>query len=360
MRLHQHGQFSTADVRKRLCAGVFAVMVTLPYSAGTGAFDEGWESSTIGTYTPDTELPFIFADEGNWIIGDTVSECDLTTHNVEIFSEGSGDKALRLTSEDNNTGCSDNVWIELVEIPVIDYNPGFSIPLSESTSLLFESYGNLVNPQSDSHDCSFRPCGDTISLIFIDNNENALAYILHRADDATPNESYFTYREIFLDASGSYTRNLFDDFSSIPGFIPGGAKIVSILFEIDEHGTAVLDNIEISEPEAPGDRDNDGVPDSRDNCPDKANKSQRNQDGDGRGNACDDDDDNDGMPDSYEKSKGFNPLKAADASKDADGDGHSNLKEYRFGSNPLNPKSKPASKKKKQPVNMPWLLPLME
>lgn len=181
-----------------------------------------------------------------------------------------------------------------------------------------------------------------------------MAYILQRAGDATPNESYFTYREIFLDASGSYTRNLFDDFNSIPGFITSGAKIVSIVFGIDEHGTAVIDNIKINESNVSTDQDNDGVPDTVDNCPNKANKSQRNTDGDGSGNACDNDDDNDGLPDSYEKSKGFDPLKAADASKDADGDGYSNIIEYEYGTNPLNPKSKPRS------INMPWLIPLLE
>lgn len=45
------------------------------------------------------------------------------------------------------------------------------------------------------------------------------------------------------------------------------------------------------------DPDRDGIPSSRDNCPDVANANQSDWDGDRIGNACDPDDDNDGIPD---------------------------------------------------------------
>jgi hypothetical protein len=45
------------------------------------------------------------------------------------------------------------------------------------------------------------------------------------------------------------------------------------------------------------DSDSDGIPDSSDNCPNDANGSQQNTDGDGLGNVCDADNDNDGIPD---------------------------------------------------------------
>jgi len=46
-----------------------------------------------------------------------------------------------------------------------------------------------------------------------------------------------------------------------------------------------------------GDRDGDGVSNSRDNCARAANPDQLDSDGDGRGNACDFDYNNDGLVD---------------------------------------------------------------
>ncbi len=70
------------------------------------------------------------------------------------------------------------------------------------------------------------------------------------------------------------------------------------------------------------DQDGDGVADSKDNCVSTKNASQLDTDGDGLGNACDDDDDNDGVTDDVEKENGSNPLVA-----DTDKDGVSDAKD---------------------------------
>ena len=65
------------------------------------------------------------------------------------------------------------------------------------------------------------------------------------------------------------------------------------------------------------DRDGDGILNVDDNCPDVANTSQIDTDGDGDGNACDADDDDDGVDDVTDVC----PLTPDPGQEDADGDG---------------------------------------
>lgn len=68
------------------------------------------------------------------------------------------------------------------------------------------------------------------------------------------------------------------------------------------------------------DSDNDDLPDSAETFADT--------DGDLIPNIRDSDSDNDGLPDGWEVANGLNPLNAADATTDLDGDGLSNMAEY--------------------------------
>lgn len=82
--------------------------------------------------------------------------------------------------------------------------------------------------------------------------------------------------------------------AKIPAFCCG-------LFALDD-AAADFDPCEIPD-------DGDTIPRGQDNCPDIANGKQHDFDGDGLGNACDNDDDNDGVKD-WDDEYPFNPNKS--------------------------------------------------
>jgi len=113
------------------------------------------------------------------------------------------------------------------------------------------------------------------------------------------------------------------------------------------------DNLEDGEDQAAGtdpfdpDTDDDGANDGEDAFPLDDNETT-DTDSDGTGNNADDDDDDDGMPDSFEIDNGFDQVNSDDAAQDADGDGISNLREFKAGTDPLDADSFPSGL-------IPWL-----
>ncbi len=91
------------------------------------------------------------------------------------------------------------------------------------------------------------------------------------------------------------------------------------------------------------DSDGDGILDQDDNCPYELNLDQLDMDGDGLGDACDDDIDGDGLSNEFEQMYNLDPYSPdsdgdgiLDGDEDDDGDGLTNFEENQLGTNPLN------------------------
>ena len=96
-----------------------------------------------------------------------------------------------------------------------------------------------------------------------------------------------------------------------------------MLFIVDSAGipsVAEFVRVDTCSGNCSGDSDDDGIPDSTDNCPEVANSGQSDHDQDGLGNACDPDDDGDGIPDSEDNCPRLNSSNLQDVDNDGLGD----------------------------------------
>lgn len=115
--------------------------------------------------------------------------------------------------------------------------------------------------------------------------------------------------------------------------------------ELSDGTLAITDNLTNRVQIYQLDSDDDGYGDSEDAFPNNATE-WADFDKDGVGDNGDTDDDNDGIPDDYEAANGLDSHNYDDALADADGDGISNIVEYRLGSDPQNSASVPATMRK--------------
>ena len=171
-----------------------------------------------------------------------------------------------------------------------------------------------------------------------DNTEPGWGYVFKRNIGGTDKWGQYARLDASDGGNGDWLGYSIDISGST---VTAGAPKNTMFFP---YGSALVFDL----PAITSDTDSDGVPDDQDNCPNVANTDQANNDGDVAGDVCDPDDDNDGMPDDWENKYSLDPL-VDDASMDADKDGYSNLQEYRSGTNPIDPNSKPKAQA------MPWI-----
>ena len=119
-----------------------------------------------------------------------------------------------------------------------------------------------------------------------------------------------------FDADNSYLiRKVEGTGAGSPMPIGGSLTAAQVQLLRDWINEGALEDDNASEP----DTDDDGTPDSSDNCPDAANADQLDTDGDGSGNLCDADDDNDGVADADDAFP-LDPTEWADSDNDGTGD----------------------------------------
>lgn len=269
------------------------IIMTLSLSTSHAAEEsllEGWETIPAGIYKPGDRdtlgskslLPR--SDAGIWQLVDTVSKqpsCwqltssvnDRTPHSAVIES-ASGGKRIRLTSENSQSNCEDDIAVNLITRIISGgrvIETSLDIEVTEDTILAFTETGNLIDPRpmtAPLGKCELTlECGDKVKLLVVVNTfvsrelssgntapfpeQYLITYVLQRAPNQSspilPTDgSLVIFPEIYLNPnSGNYSRNLLADLRTIVDAPIVRASVGNVAFLINEHGTATLDDLYI-------------------------------------------------------------------------------------------------------------------
>ena len=216
------------------------------------------------------------------------TDYDGSSHNGKIIvGGGTGNNRVNIVSyvADNGTflksGSSINVIQSGASISINGsdtYKGNVDLENSKTVSLIFnknQSSAGLISMVSGT--INLTTSSDVSSLSFIDNSSSSWG-------------------------TGNLTITGVDD--NVIGFGTDSNGLTSDqLSQITLDGNEVQINSsgKISVKTSSNDNDGDGIENDKDNCPDVANADQKDTDGDGKGDACDDDDDGDGVLDADDK-----------------------------------------------------------
>ena len=193
-----------------------------------------------------------------------------TPHSAIIESAG-GSQRLRLTSENSQSNCEDDIAVNLLNTRIIGGRISMrplEIEVTEDTVLTFTETGSLTNPKpmtAPLDEClQTLECGDKVRLLIAIDTEDlddfnvfgiadtVITYVLQRAPNQSspipPTNNIFNaiFPEIYLDPNaGNYARNLLADIRTAQGESFTRARVIGIVFSIIEHGTATLDDLYI-------------------------------------------------------------------------------------------------------------------
>lgn len=316
----------------------YYLTVNSPYGAtgGAGWYDDGstaYATLNTGTVSGGTGIQYVFTQWSGDASGTDYAQSDSITMDAPKTATANWKTQYYLTVDTDPSGLSPQ--------PSVSpsgpwYDSGTQVTLTAETvnGYTFDHWtvdgtgqGTDVNPITVEMDQPY----DAVAYYLLDTDGDGTPDVtdtdddndgVQDVDDAFPLDPTET---VDTDGDGvGDNADTDDDNDGVPD--ADDAFPLDPSESVDTDGDGIGNN-------ADTDDDNDGVPDVDDAFPLDASESV-DTDRDGIGNNADTDDDNDGMPDTWETENELNPLDAADASLDPDGDGLTNLEEYEGDTDP--------------------------
>lgn len=233
----------------------------------TAMWFEGWETAPVGVYVPhvkgeleDTrsgkyDMPsatYIEGDAGSWAVTDSYTGSivsfhkdepnlpEWSPHSAEIVQSTQGKcLSLKVPNAQDQFKVTNDLWVFID--PRVD---GLSIPLRETTTLSFTVQGQLDETVTEPDGYVHSNYGFVgIALVDI-SGSRSIHYTIYEAGGWS---GQGFGRKISLGKGGTYTRNLFDDYTKTAKYdLKGDETVGRILLIVKGPGNATFDDIRIT------------------------------------------------------------------------------------------------------------------